>query len=284
MTRRRQIVLAAWVLALFALWTWQGWPWWALPLLLIAPPAILMVLDFAQMISAMSWMVPFTDLLQTVKSPGGDAARAKLLDAYAGGDRSPITLIALAAAHEYTGDGETALRFAEEAYAQEDGDRLARRHTVGARLKADALVIARADALVVLGRFDEAAALLERRLARTMQRNFMTVLAAWVYFLAGDHANARAILARVRAPGRRFRMSRAISPRYLLLTAYMHLTYQMGDAESARATLVALMPETIAWESTARRHAHNVYGQRLRAVLDDLDRVLAGHPAAPPDT
>jgi len=271
MTQRRKLVLIATEVLMIALWAWQGWPWWALIPLLIAPPVALTVMDFVQVMAEMNgWIVPFTELIALIKSDEGNEIREDLLDSYMKGERNPTTLLALAAAHEYIGDGAQAQRYADEVYVLEYGDNLCRQHGIGARLKADALILARFDALVVLGHFVEAAQLMQNRLALSMQANFMTALAAWAYFLAEQPDPARAMLRRIKPQPRWFRMSRSISPRYLLLVAHMRHTLTGADQ---RTEVLAHLPAIIAWEDTARRHAASRYGNRLRAVIEDIKQL-----------
>lgn len=271
MTQRRKIVLIAAEGVMIALWAWQGWPWWALIPLLITPPVVFTLADFMQIMGEMSaWIVPFTELLALVKSDEGDEIREDMLDSYMKGERNPTTLLALAAAYEYIGDGTEAQRYAEEVYDLEDGDALCRQHGIGARLKADALILARFDALVVQGRFSDAAQIMQNRIALSMQTNFMTALTAWAYFLAEQPDEARAMLRRITPQPRWFRMSRSISPRYLLLVAHMRHTLS-GDDQ--RAEVLTHLPQIIAWEDTAQRHAGSRYGERLRAVIEDIKQL-----------
>lgn len=268
MTHRRKIVLLVVEILMIALWAWQGWPWWTLILMLIAPPVLLTFADFMQIMAEMtSWIMPFTELIALVKSDESDDIRDDLLDSYAKGQRNPTSLIALAAAYEYAGDGVSAQKYADEAYEQEDGESLCRQHAISARLKADALILARFDARIVQGRFSEAAQIMQERIPLGMQTNFMTALAAWAYYLAEQEDDARDLLRRIKPQPRWFRMSRSISARYLLVIAHMRHTL---NGDNTRAEVLDLLPQIVGWEDTARRHAHNIYGQRLRAVLDDI--------------
>ncbi len=80
------------------------------------------------------------------------------------------------------------------------------------------------------------------------------------------------MLHRIKPQPRWFRMSRSISPRHLLLVA--HMRHTLGG-EDQRAEVLAHLPEILAWEDAARRHAGSRYGERLSAVIEDIKRLPA---------
>lgn len=201
----------------------------------------------------------------------GNAVIAELKARRAVGDRSIPTAIALASAYSYMGRGLDAESLAEEAIQGVVAADLCARRDLSARMQCEYARLVRHDALIAQGRFAEAAHSLRPGASKALQPNFMIAIIAWAFFLANDTYNASIVLREVQLPGGFNAQARLLSPNYHLMVLYMRYTL-LG--ENTMAAMRKLAGQLKVWEASAARHAHNLYGARLRVILDDLSPLL----------
>lgn len=218
-----------------------------------------------------AWNRRFLRTSKRLMAGEGDAVIAELAARRAAGDRSVPTAIALAAAYAYVGRGDDAEQLADEAIRGVVAANTCARRDLSSRMQCEYARLARYDALVVQGRFAEAAHSLRPGASEALQPNFMIALVAWAFFLANDAYNASIVLREVQLPGAFNAQARLLSPNYHLMVLYMRYLL-LG--ENTLPMMRKLAGRLQHWEDSVARHAHNPYGARVRAILDDLHPLL----------
>jgi len=180
------------------------------------------------------------------------------------GDRSAENALVLACACIAQAQGARAEVFAREALTILAGRGVCAQEDSSARWLCDLAHITLYNALVARGAFAEAAESLRAHAPRAENLTFAYTLVAWGLFLARQDEAARAVLDTL--PPTRQAM-RDLGDRYAL--ALVHMRYQLcGEPSPDLRRYADALRE---WRTEADRHAHTVYGTRLRALLRDWE-------------
>lgn len=268
-TRIRNVIIASVIVAIGG--RLLGWSLTSIFLALAALTVAFWLYTYWTTWRTLEWYRVYSAYTVRIGRGDTEAVIAELTQRREQGDTSPLTAITLAAAYNYLGRGAEAEPYALEAFDAIMSSDLCSRTDISARARCDLAYLTRCDAMLTQGRFIEAAGGIRARMRDAMQPNFQTALAAWAYFLGGEHDSAREMLAEVREPGSRLDHTRLLSPRFIVLVAYMR--HVLDDAE----TLDMLRDHAAAlddWDEAAARNAANPYGERLRAVLADIRALL----------
>lgn len=220
---------------------------------------------------SLAWFRRYNRYSARVREGEANAVIAELSVQRESGDHAPETALILAAAYNYQGRGQAAEALAHEAFdaitVGGGGDTAA----LSRRARRDLAYLTRFDALLAQGRFTEAASGLRERIKHAIQPNFLSALTAWAYYLGGDHAQVRDLLATIQEPGTRFDNRRLLSPRFEFTVAFLRHTLDGADTLALMDQHRAIIDE---WEATAVRNANNPYGARLSAVIAEMRAAL----------
>jgi len=186
------------------------------------------------------------------------------------------TLISLASAYNYQGQGSQS-----EPYARLAFDIVNRRTAANWQL-VYIVHLALFDALVAQGHFLQAARLLQPRIEGSRRTNMMCGLTAWGYYLAHENELARQALERTvsyqpdekESGDERFAGTSKLS----LVVGYIRREVNRDEVvRGAGESIMFLASQRLAdWENEARRNAHNPYGQRLAEILKEMRAQIPG--------
>lgn len=179
--------------------------------------------------------------------------------------------LALAIAYAHLGDGPRSDALASEIVAQLERKGTHKHWNPTARWLYDFAAITQAEAWLCLGRFHDAAEIVRARVPTTIHANFLTALTAWLYYLGGEDYNARVALAHIKPPPRWRHQPNWLDPMVSLLAAYLQHTL-VGTISLRIPPDAQRYVDKLAAE--AARNAHNPYGERLGAVVPDMQALL----------
>ncbi|NDJ78097.1 MAG: hypothetical protein GYB65_17755 [Chloroflexi bacterium] len=209
--------------------------------------------------------------LTRIFSGNGEAVITELLDRQARGNSfSAEDNLVLATAYTFGGDGVVAEMYALAAQKMLELDGTSAFRSKHARRIYTFAQTSVADAWARQGRFDDAARLIQEILPQSVLPNHERAVTAFYFYLAGQHDQAAAELVRLKPVGRAWR-AKIITEQFQLMVALLRHRLHKQDTRSMMATLAV---HYHMWEATYQRNAHNLYGERLREVLDELQPLL----------
>lgn len=276
-TRARNVIIAGVVIALAG--RLLGWSLTSIFLALVALIVVLSIYYFWRTWRTLGWYRTYHAFVMRVHRGEAEAVIDELTQARAQGDTSPMTALTLAAAYTHLGRGTDADPLALEAFtaitAQDctggdhngDGD-------FTRRASCDTAYLTYYDALMVQGRYITAASTLRSHMNEALNPPVYLTLTAWAYFLGAEHDTAREVLSKVTTTWPGHRDMRPLSPRFLILLAYLRHQLHNTPLDELRS-LASNLNE---WDDYAARNAANPYGESLVAIADEI-RALLGQPA-----
>lgn len=185
------------------------------------------------------------------------------------GDQSPQTALVLATAHSHIGQGIPAEPLAREAFDgivvhPQDPEFSGPDHNFAI----DLTYVTLHDALMMQGRFDEAADLLVPRIPHSERSNLEYVFVVWDYYLAGNEDQARAMLKNVKSS--QVGTARDVPHGYQLLAAYAQ--YKLGMVDSPER-IIATQHYITYWDETIARLIDNPYRRALQDMVADIHAI-----------
>lgn len=201
-----------------------------------------------------------------------DAVIAEYRPRYEQGDQSPQTILTLLIAYLHIGQTEEAARFATNAHAIMENEQVCEKKDLSSRYLCYIIRLGLADMAAVEGRFAEAGRDLVDFLPHSVNKPYVATAAALLFFLADDLPNTRAMLEKAPHPGKRSRNAHSGGPRYRLITAYIrHKVLE----EDTRAIMRRYRGEIAYWRDEAARSGGELYSQRMNAILDEIETLIA---------
>jgi len=225
----------------------------------------------------------FPALINRLQQDEADAVIAETVAALEQQPDHVKSLITLAMAHNWSGDGEKAEPYARKLLDIVQQRSASRKIDGWSPLYVDWAYLAVSDAMLVQGRFLEAARVLEPHTRRAARTNMWLAIIAFAYFLAGDRRAVRRTLDKWlhRDPygGDDHTIEQVtITDKYRLMVGYY---IELILPNPRRFYLPPMRRPSgywddalAVWENEARRHAHNPYGKRLTVILADLRRKI----------
>lgn len=273
-TRTTVVIIAGFAIALIG--QFLDWSLVTIFALLAALVVVSWLVTYWQTWRSLAWFRRYNAYSTRVREGEADAVIAELSVQRESGDRSPETALILAAAYNYQGRGQEAEALAYEAFNAITTGGACDAPSLSRRARCDLAYLTRFDALLAQGRFTEAAGGLRERIKHAIQPNFLSALTAWAYYLGGDHAQVRDVLATIQEPGTRFDNRRLLSPRFEFTVAFLRHTLDGADTLAIMRQHSAIVDE---WDATAARNTGNPYGTRLSAVIAEMRAALGPRTA-----
>lgn len=200
-----------------------------------------------------------------------EAMIAEMETKRAQGDTSYQTALVLASSLARLGYGEQAEPLARSAFDAIQAEGEFERRDSNARYLTETAHDAVSCALLMQGRFAEAADCLMQIVPRTASQNLFLVLAAWNYYLAGDMEQARTVINRMKPV--KPNMKQGLPPHLVLLHHY--LRYRLAMDESPEALINQAQHALSDWQKAIDRLVDNPYRRAIQAMVDDVHALVA---------